>query len=176
METKVCRICKKVFGEDNYSPFNWKHKRGTCRVCKSSESKRYKEKYPERLRMSRATAIKKYVRTLNGRFSQFHLKIRKENLPETDPLKSFNFYREIIKDQKCHYCLGPLQESGHGLDRIDNQFGHSGFNVVPCCRGCNQKKMHDTSYEEMILLAPALREIRKRRLWQTLLRWSVQQT
>ena len=77
---------------------------------------------------------------------------------------SFHFYESLIHEASCHYCLGPLSETGGGLDRIVNSVGHTCYNVVPCCRQCNRIKGHDISYKEMLILAPALRKIRIERI------------
>jgi len=104
-----------------------------------------------------------YRRTFRGRHSVLKVALRKEKISRKDPLWSLEFYTALIQDGICHYCFGPLNLYGAGLDCMNNEIGHVGFNVVPCCRSCNQKKMHDLSYEEMMLLAPVLREIVRRR-------------
>jgi hypothetical protein len=89
--------------------------------------------------------------------------LRKEGIQSSDLLWSFNFYSHLIADVSCHYCLGLLNQTGAGLDRVENNTGHTCYNVVPCCRKCNRIKGNDTSYEEMMLLAPVLREIVRRK-------------
>jgi len=53
--------------------------------------------------------------------------------------------------------------TGHNLDRKDNQGGYSLANVVVCCGDCNRTRGDRFSYDEFLLLAPALREIRRER-------------
>ena len=48
-------------------------------------------------------------------------------------------YMELI-DLPCHWCGGPLAETGVGLDRLDNSIGYIEENVVPCCAHCNSIK------------------------------------
>lgn len=86
--------------------------------------------------------------------------LKREGVSFTDPLWRFNFYFELIRDFQCHYCGGLLNPTSHALDRRDNSFAHVSFNVVPCCWSCNQRKKSDLSYEEMMILSPALRKIR----------------
>jgi hypothetical protein len=96
----------------------------------------------------------------------YNLKIRflsKEHIPEEDLLWKINFYIELIIEGLCHYCLGPLSPCGIGLDRVNNELGHLCYNVVPCCGSCNALKRDYYSYKEMMLLSPALREIRRLR-------------
>lgn len=109
-----------------------------------------------------------YYSSIEGRHSSVKAELKRESVPLIDLLWSFNFYREIVLDGLCHYCLGDIRSTnyGHGLDRADNILGHTCYNVVPCCKDCNDLKGVRLSYEEMMLLAPALREIRKRRASQ----------
>jgi len=100
-----------------------------------------------------------YYRTLKGRHKTIKYALKKEGALESELLWNINFYSELVRDPLCHYCSGLLNETGGGLDRIQNDIGHTCYNVVPCCRRCNRIKGHDLSYEEMMLLAPALKEI-----------------
>jgi hypothetical protein len=110
------------------------------------------------LRISR-----KFIKTVKGRHASLRAVLRKEKVPKSDLLWNLNFYAELIKDGLCHYCLGSLNPTSHGLDCKENKIGHRCFNVVPCCRACNWKKMKDVTYEEMMLLAPILRIILEKR-------------
>src|SRR5688572_11939135 len=46
-------------------------------------------------------------------------------------------YVELTEGGRCHYCDGPLPESGHGLDRKNTDLGYSRGNVVMACDACN---------------------------------------
>ena len=74
-----------------------------------------------------------------------------------------------IKD--CHYCGATIPWSewstgskryskGYFLDRKDNSGGYERDNVVVCCTDCNRARGARYSYDEFMLLAPALRQIR----------------
>lgn len=131
---------------------------------KHAEQRRvYRKRYYEEHHEAINANLAKYANSSKGKHNKVTFLLRREGIPKTDALWNRNFYIELIRDNECHYCLGPLSKVGCSLDRMDNSLGHASWNVVPCCTGCNQKKMHDTSYEEMMLLAPALREIRRRR-------------
>jgi hypothetical protein len=160
--------------ESNCSPSVFKRRAGSCRQCMNEESKEWGEKNILKRKEARIKKYrenpeffigisKRYLRTIKGRHTVFKSKVKYESILDTDSILNLNFYAELVRDNECHYCLGPLGEVGHGLDCMDNDIGHRCFNVVPCCKSCNQKKMNDTTYEEMMLLAPALREIRRRR-------------
>lgn len=60
----------------------------------------------------------------------------------------------------CVYC-GDTRRVG--ADRIDNTRGHTKDNVVPCCVECNQVRRDYFSYEEMLILGKAIKEIKEKR-------------
>jgi hypothetical protein len=97
--------------------------------------------------------------TIKGRHAIVRAYLRRERAPKSDYLWKESFYASLIFDAVCHYCHGPLSKSGACLDAMRNDEEHRCYNVVPCCKSCNQKKMHDTSYEEMMMLSPVLRMI-----------------
>ena len=125
------------------------------REKRKETTRRYALENPEKIRA--------YSESMRERHKYLRYRLKKEDSSKDNLLWNLNFYSELIKDAVCHYCRGPLERTALGLDRLDSSIGHECYNVVPCCKSCNQKKMHDTSYEEMMLLAPALREIRRRR-------------
>ena len=103
-------------------------------------------------------------RQINIRHANFrYTYLKKEGTPETDPLHRLNFYSALVQDARCHYCDGKLNETGCGLDAMDNSISHTCYNVVPCCWDCNQLKGARFSYEEMMLLSPGLRQIKRAR-------------
>lgn len=71
-------------------------------------------------------------------------------------------YNDLIAPDACHYCDEALPKTG-GLDRIDNARGYEPGNVVPCCLPCNRIRGDNFTHEEMMELAPSIREIRSRR-------------
>jgi|HubBroStandDraft_6_1064221.scaffolds.fasta_scaffold1037300_1 hypothetical protein len=99
------------------------------------------------------------------RHAQLVRRLEREKVPSTDLLYRFGFYASLIEANSCTYCEGPLSPTGHALDRIVNSKGHRCFNVVPCCARCNSIKGDDDNltFEEMLILRPALIEIRIRR-------------
>lgn len=68
-------------------------------------------------------------------------------------------FRSVIA-AGCVYC-GDIERVG--LDRIDNKLGHSVANVVPCCHSCNTARNDNFSYEEMLVVGKAIREIKEKR-------------
>ena len=66
----------------------------------------------------------------------------------------------LVVDKNCHYCDGPLSETGAGLDRKDSSRGYMYDNVVPCCKKCNSIKCDQLTYEEMIAVMKLLKEMR----------------
>jgi hypothetical protein len=68
-----------------------------------------------------------------------------------------------LRSNVCHYCQFPLAETGTGLDRRDNDAGYTLSNVIPCCADCNRTRGDRYSYEEMLELAPSIRQLKLRR-------------
>jgi hypothetical protein len=181
--------CKIILTVENTIPSCVKNGSGYCKRCssvlrkikykESSEKQKetaanYRKRNPEKVRESRKAHYRrnqKYYRarakavdrTPKGRHECLRNVLKKDNIPAHDLLWSLNFYKGIIRDEECHYCLGPMSPTGHGLDRLFNSFGHRCFNVVPCCRECNRIKGHLWGYEHMMLLAPKLRKLREER-------------
>jgi hypothetical protein len=174
---KICGGCKKLgvitpLIKDNCPPSVFKKGYGQCRSCMNITGKNWRDNNPEKRKLilqnrkisgSATRAAMKFHRTIRGKHNVLRSKTRHEDIPRDDLLLRLNFYSELIRDNECHYCLGPLNPTSHSLDCVVNEIGHRCFNVVPCCGSCNQKKMDDTTYEEMMLLVPGLREIRRRR-------------
>jgi 5-methylcytosine-specific restriction endonuclease McrA len=61
----------------------------------------------------------------------------------------------------CTYCGGPLNESGHGVDRKDPSMGYVKTNVVPCCVTCNRIKNKLLTFDEMKVAMLAVMEHRR---------------
>jgi hypothetical protein len=86
---------------------------------------------------------------------------------------SFEEFKEVIKDAKCHYCNVPLVyhehsrdwgkqlTRAHQLDRKDNDKGYTIDNVVTCCWTCNRLKSDAFTYEEFCRIGKILKEIQK---------------
>jgi len=63
---------------------------------------------------------------------------------------SLEEYLKII-DNPCYYCLADItNETGSGLDRMDNDLGYIPGNVVPCCKECNRIRSKSMSSEEFL--------------------------
>ena len=64
---------------------------------------------------------------------------------------TFEEHRSIIQDgeEPCHYCGGPLDNAGSGLDRKNWDMDYSVESVVPCCGWCNTMK-NGTPYDAYI--------------------------
>lgn len=77
-------------------------------------------------------------------------------------------YSAMMELARCHYCDLPVQWTGvyksYNVDRKDNKDGYSKENSVPCCTVCNRVRGHFLSYEEMVKLGPAMREIYDERI------------
>ena len=87
--------------------------------------------------------VNRWQRTPKGRFA--HLRNRSK-YDSTEMTLTLEEYKELIA-QPCFYCGGPLQDTGAGLDRINNEAGYVKGNVRPCCVQCNIAKNDWTESE-----------------------------
>lgn len=79
---------------------------------------------------------------------------------------SFKYFSELISDNTCYYCEGPMTGTGGGLDRLDSSKGYTKGNVVPCCLECNVVKSNLLTAPEMMKVAKLLKRERKTtRIW-----------
>jgi hypothetical protein len=117
------------------------------RIYRSSPE--YKAKNAERMRKRRTTAEgkdydKSNAKTLKSRFTKakrWNTKHRKtmDGIPDLKEWTlTYDQYAELVT-QNCSYCNRSLRdETGSGLDRIDNSRGYLPGNVNPCCSECNR--------------------------------------
>jgi hypothetical protein len=125
-------------------------------LWRKENPEKYKAQYKatyERIGKERARS---QSRKPKGRFYSLTLQAKKRNLSiEIDLLT----YSTLIRS-RCHYCDGVLNETGSGLDRVDNGKGYSIDNVVPCCKRCNVMKNNFLTYDEMKVAMGAIRRYR----------------
>ena len=68
------------------------------------------------------------------------------------------WFEKNINTQPCTYC-GTTDEP-IGMDRIDNNKGHTTDNVVPCCQICNKVKNNIFTVDEMKKIGKLISEIK----------------
>ena len=78
---------------------------------KSAASQKYKKRHPDRLRAMH--------RRIETRFSSGRTQAKRAKREWSITLDQ---YSNLIQ-RPCRYCCGPLDETGSGLDRIDNRGG-----------------------------------------------------
>ncbi len=89
---------------------------------------------------------------------------------------TFEEFLEFTKIDNCHYCniflnrkafKDRINSKSHTaaylLDRKDSALGYAKENLVSCCSPCNYLKSDKLSYEEFMLLSPALKLIQEKR-------------
>jgi len=143
--SRKCYHCKQILDASKF--YVLKHKTHIERVC--IDCRRIQSKSRSRSR--------------HGRYaSSMHIAKRRSlewNL-------SIEEYYDLLSSNKCHYCDDPLQETGTGLDRIDNNKGYILGNVIPCCSSCNITRFDNYSYEEMLVLSKTIKIIKQSRIHQ----------
>jgi hypothetical protein len=84
-------------------------------------------------------------------------------------LLTYEEFLEFTGFDSCHYCSAPIiwepypsdSRYRYNLDRKDNLLPYIKNNCVVCCWDCNNLKGSQLTYEEMVLLSPGLKEVRK---------------
>jgi len=121
-------------------------------ICKSCNGKKTIKK----------AQVSNRLRPYESKFNLF-----KTRCPETD--LNYEDYLKFVGTD-CHYCerklpWQPFGENNPGfwLDRKDNNIGHLKMNLVTCCGICNNTKRDEFTYEEFMLLATVLKQIRELR-------------
>lgn len=72
---------------------------------------------------------------------------------------TLEFFRNTISCG-CFYC-GDMDRVG--LDRINNDRGHTKDNVVACCYSCNTARNNNFTFDEMKTIGAAIREVKRKR-------------
>jgi len=138
---------------DNCTPTIFRAGCGWCNACYRAFNN--ERRVVEKVKLNNRHNTRR--KTPIGRHEYVRRLLRKEGVPETDLLWNLNFYTEIIKDGRCHYCEGSLNPTSHALDRVDNILGHVCYNVVPCCRRCNSIKSWFWTHDEMLIVRSRLK-------------------
>lgn len=69
-------------------------------------------------------------------------------------------YINMLQNDVCTYCNGIADG---GLDRIDNNKGHSKDNVVLCCYLCNVTRNNKFTHDEFKIIGKAIQQIKESR-------------
>ena len=74
---------------------------------------------------------------------------------------TIDWLKENITSKPCIYCG---ETENIGCDRKDNTKGHTKENCVPADCGCNETRMDNYSFEEMLTeMGPAIRRVKEQR-------------
>ncbi len=98
----------------------------------------------------------KYRMSEKARFSMGLRQAKKRNINWEITFEQF----QILAQNLCHYCNGPLSVYGYNLDRKNNKQSYTIENTVSCCGDCNRTKGDRLTYEEMVAISNLLKEMR----------------
>jgi len=130
-----------------------------CKECRKGENKRYynteEKKVKYRLQKRKYDLTKGYIKKLLKSYRQRDAKNGYEfNLTE-------DWVKENITGKPCYYC--GISESQEGVERLDNDKGHTTDNCVPCCRVCNVVRSNIFTVEEMKEIGKVIFKLKQKR-------------
>lgn len=157
-EIRICNKCKneRELNSNNFYKCENRSKgfHSICIACKNEQNRnRYTIKGNEIKEYARQYYKNNTAKSLRNSYKNSDLKKNwKNDLDE-------EFIQEKLKEV-CTYCQFPST----GLDRLDNNLPHIKSNCIPCCMECNVARNNHFTYEEMLILGKAIREIKLNRL------------
>jgi len=159
---KRCRLCEeekpatdKYFHKHNSTKDRLRH---VCKPCRKKET--YSIDYHYKNREAVLARMKVYAQRPLPRARKFVRDYTRIDIKKGQTCDlTVEFMLEVFK-QACVYC-GDTDQIG--CDRIDNDSGHTKYNVVPCCRVCNIARSDNFTHEEMKTIGAAIAEVKSRR-------------
>ena len=152
-ETKICKGCgiEKVLSAFPRQSRDRNKRRGSCHTCKYKKSKA--SGYLEATKEKRREYHRNYHKN-NPEVARYKANKNSDKINGRDTM-SLEEYRGMVIECECHYCG---QTSHIGVDRLDNELGHTVSNCVPCCEKCNFI-LGDLPVQAKDILAKGLREM-----------------
>lgn len=98
--------------------------------------------------------------TIAAKYSQCKTQAKKRNKVFTLTLAEFMALRS---GRPCTYCGHDLPKVGVGLDQKVPGLGYTVENAVPCCTECNVAKSDRFTYDEMLVIGAAIRQVKDAR-------------
>jgi len=143
---KTCNKCKeeKEVNRNNFTRHNSRYS-NICRVCNETEKLKNK--------------LIKDNEKVNDRTIVKHSTYRANDFRKGLLFQLTKKFLEKALNSECVYCGFPA----NGVDRLDNNIGHTDENCVPCCTQCNHARNNYFTVEEMKIIGNTIREIKLKR-------------
>ena len=117
------------------------------------ENKEYYKEYGKKYNQTTKAKLRRKYRT-------YKFTDKRDNLSTTVDF-SFDDFLYFLSTNKCVYCDSNINL---GLDRIDNNKGHSKDNVLVCCLRCNTLRSNKFTVNEMKQIGQVLKKIDRDRV------------
>ena len=147
--TRICRKCNIPKLESEF-----KRRKHRCEDCMREYHRNYGRKWRP-INLEKVRKMGQMSSRNGGRFSRAKILATRHGHQWSLTREE---YLSLIK-QLCYYHKGPLNETGIGLDRLDNSRGYIIDNVVPCCWVCNSIRGNTFSPSEMLKIGKIIQEI-----------------
>lgn len=117
--------------------------------CKSCDGLR-RAAYNQNNKRRESDRKRKYIRTPVGQYSNLKSSAKWRRIPMLLTFEEFYELRYVRFNNKCSYCSTSLPETGHGIDRLDNdhRVGYKEENCATACVKCQIERMDNWSPEE----------------------------
>lgn len=150
--TKICRVCRHDLPLTQFHK-NKKSRDGRVNLCKECAGLQgaayrasHKEKISQRTRErfasnasmkeKRDARLRQWQLENPDRYKYHQVRTSAKKKHQAFEL-SLEQFRELFWDKPCFYCDDPALG---GIDRVNNEFGYTMGNCVPCCWECNKAK------------------------------------
>lgn len=151
VKSKVCIHCEKEkeLNKENFTVRNNKFS-NSCKECYDKFLLKNREDKDNYLKETEVNNNLKY--TVSRKYTVYRIE-------DFNKGRELGLTKEFLEEcllSKCVYCSYPAT----GLDRLDNLIGHTDANCVPCCTQCNVAKSNYFTYEDMLKIGKAIKEVK----------------
>jgi hypothetical protein len=157
VEYKTLQLCRKHYNQTPQQKENYARRHAAYWVKNKEELSEYNKKYYNNNQEVISKRDRQYKLDPKNRFKKCITYSKRRGLEWNITLELYLKLCEL----PCFYCERVTENSGYGLDRLDNSKGYFIENDVPCCRDCNVIKSDILTSTELLFIVKCLKSINK---------------